>query len=82
MEITNNIHSLAQQFFQLIQQQNIEIIINQQTIQYQNTRKRPKYKNQKKTKNTIDKIILKIKLAIKEPISVTTYQELTKETWK
>ncbi|KAG9287853.1 hypothetical protein G9A89_017448 [Geosiphon pyriformis] len=82
MEITDNIHSLTQQLFQLIQQQNMEITINQQTIQYRDTRKIPKYKSQKKTENTIDKIVLKIKLAIEEPKSVSTYQELTKETWK
>ncbi|KAG9303515.1 hypothetical protein G9A89_018411 [Geosiphon pyriformis] len=82
MEITNNIYLLAQQLFKLIQQQNIEITINQQTFQYRNTRKIPKYENKKKTENTIDKMVLKIKLAIKEPTSVTTYQELTKETWK
>ncbi|KAG9302804.1 hypothetical protein G9A89_009581 [Geosiphon pyriformis] len=44
MEITNDIHVLAQQLFQLIQQQNMKITINQQTIQYQDTRKIPKYK--------------------------------------
>ncbi|KAG9292495.1 hypothetical protein G9A89_001568 [Geosiphon pyriformis] len=72
MEITNNIHLLAQQFFQLIQQQNMEITINQQTIRYQDTKKISKYKSQKKTKNTIDKMVLKIKLAIEE--STTLYR--------
>ncbi|KAG9303925.1 hypothetical protein G9A89_005835 [Geosiphon pyriformis] len=80
MEITDNIYSLAQQIFQLIQQQSMEITINQQTIQYQDTRKIFKYKSQRKTENTIDKMVLKIKLAIEEPTSVTIYQELTKET--
>ncbi|KAG9284997.1 hypothetical protein G9A89_009807 [Geosiphon pyriformis] len=67
MEITDNIQLLAQQLFQLIQQQNIKITINQQTIRYRNTRKVPKYKSQRKTKNTINKIVLKIKLAMEEP---------------
>ncbi|KAG9284376.1 hypothetical protein G9A89_023633 [Geosiphon pyriformis] len=68
MEITNNIHSLVQQFFQLIQQQEIEITINQQTIKYTNTRKRPQDKVQRKTENTIDKIVAKVKLNKITPI--------------
>ncbi|KAG9286364.1 hypothetical protein G9A89_014530, partial [Geosiphon pyriformis] len=59
MEITNNIYSLAQQFFQLIQHQEIEITINQQTIQYQDTRKTFQLRTQKKTENTMDKIMAK-----------------------
>ncbi|KAG9291054.1 hypothetical protein G9A89_012926 [Geosiphon pyriformis] len=41
IEITDSIHLLAQQFFQLIQQQEMEITINQQTIKYTNTKKKP-----------------------------------------
>ncbi|KAG9299037.1 hypothetical protein G9A89_020350 [Geosiphon pyriformis] len=59
MEITDNIYLLAQQFFQLIQYQEMKITINQQTIQYQNTRKTLQPKTQKKTENTVDKIIAK-----------------------
>ncbi|KAG9295896.1 hypothetical protein G9A89_006635 [Geosiphon pyriformis] len=59
MEITDNIHSLAQQLFQLIQHQEMEITINQQTIQYQDTRKILQLRTQKKTENTVDKIIAK-----------------------
>ncbi|KAG9304405.1 hypothetical protein G9A89_019967 [Geosiphon pyriformis] len=82
MEITNNIHSLAQQLFQLIQHQKMEITINQQTIQYQDTRKTLQPRTQKKTENTVDKIIAKVKLAIiKELTKESLYQELTKETW-
>ncbi|KAG9292187.1 hypothetical protein G9A89_023907 [Geosiphon pyriformis] len=82
MEITDNIHSLAQQLFQLIQHQEMEITINQQTIRYQNTRKTLQLKTQKKTENTVNKIIMKVKLAIiKELTKESLYQELTKETW-
>ncbi|KAG9289704.1 hypothetical protein G9A89_014439 [Geosiphon pyriformis] len=59
MEITNNIHSLAQQLFQLIQHQKMEITINQQTILYQDTKKTLQLRTQKKTENTVDKIIAK-----------------------
>ncbi|KAG9297714.1 hypothetical protein G9A89_011229 [Geosiphon pyriformis] len=81
MKITDNIHSLTQQLFQLIQQQEIEIIINQQTIQYRNTTKRPQHRIQKKPENMIEKIITKVKLAIKGQQVVRQYQELTKKTW-
>ncbi|KAG9295375.1 hypothetical protein G9A89_013404 [Geosiphon pyriformis] len=81
MEITDNIYSLAQQLFQLIQYQEMEITINQQTIQYQDTRKTLQLRTQKKTENTVDKIIVKVKLAIRELTKETLYQELTKETW-
>ncbi|KAG9292009.1 hypothetical protein G9A89_017908 [Geosiphon pyriformis] len=60
MEITDNIHSLAQQLFQLIQHQKMEITINQQTIRYQDTRKTLQPRTQKKTENMVDKIIAKI----------------------
>ncbi|KAG9285148.1 hypothetical protein G9A89_004363 [Geosiphon pyriformis] len=59
IEITDNIHSLAQQLFQLIQHQEMEITINQQTIRYQNTRKTLQPRTQKKTENMVDKIIAK-----------------------
>ncbi|KAG9285647.1 hypothetical protein G9A89_009287 [Geosiphon pyriformis] len=49
IEITDNIHSLAQQLFQLIQHQEIEITINQQTIRYQDTRKTLQLRTPKKT---------------------------------
>ncbi|KAG9299274.1 hypothetical protein G9A89_013922 [Geosiphon pyriformis] len=81
MEITDSIYSLAQQLFQLIQQQEIEITINQQTIKYTNTRKRLRDKIQRKTENTVNKIITKVKLAIETQPKVTQYQELTIETW-
>ncbi|KAG9286440.1 hypothetical protein G9A89_014606 [Geosiphon pyriformis] len=66
MEIMDNIHSLAQQIFQLIQHQEIKITINQQTIRYKNMAKIPQNKAQKRLENVIDKIMTKIKLAIKE----------------
>ncbi|KAG9299095.1 hypothetical protein G9A89_020408 [Geosiphon pyriformis] len=75
MEITNSIHSLVQQLFQLIQQQEMEITINQQTIRYTNTKKEPQDKIQKKTENTVNKIITKVKLAIETQPKVTQYQE-------
>ncbi|KAG9302646.1 hypothetical protein G9A89_007350 [Geosiphon pyriformis] len=81
MEITDNIYSLAQQIFQLIQHQGIEITINQQTIHYKNTAKIPQNKAQKKLENVVDKIMTKIKLAMKEQQIVGLYQELTRETW-
>ncbi|KAG9303264.1 hypothetical protein G9A89_013590 [Geosiphon pyriformis] len=81
MEITDKIHSLAQQLFQLIQHQKIEITINQQTIRYQDTRKTFQLRTQKKTENTVDKIMAKVKLVIKELTKESLYQELTKETW-
>ncbi|KAG9305480.1 hypothetical protein G9A89_021198 [Geosiphon pyriformis] len=81
IEITNNIHSLVQQLFQLIQHQEMEITINQQTIQYQNTKKTAQHRTQKKTENTINKIIVKVKLVIKELTKESLYQELIKETW-
>ncbi|KAG9306859.1 hypothetical protein G9A89_005760 [Geosiphon pyriformis] len=81
MEITDNIHSLAQQLFQLIQHQKMEITINQQTIRYQDTRKTFQLRTQKKTENTVDKIMAKVKLAIKKSTKESLYQELTKETW-
>ncbi|KAG9307369.1 hypothetical protein G9A89_017198 [Geosiphon pyriformis] len=81
MEITDNIYLIAQQLFQLIQHQEMEITINQQTIRYQDTRKTFQLRTQKKTENTVDKIMAKIKLAIKELTKESLYQELTKETW-
>ncbi|KAG9300749.1 hypothetical protein G9A89_023547 [Geosiphon pyriformis] len=81
MEIMDNIHSLAQQIFQLIQHQEIEITINQQTIHYKNMAKIPQNKAQKKLENIVDKIITKIKLAIKEQQIIRLYQELIRETW-
>ncbi|KAG9302019.1 hypothetical protein G9A89_021063 [Geosiphon pyriformis] len=81
MKITDNIYSLAQQLFQLIQHQEMEITINQQTIQYQDTRKTLQLRTPKKTENTVDKIMVKVKLAIKESTKESLYQELTKETW-
>ncbi|KAG9298411.1 hypothetical protein G9A89_000410 [Geosiphon pyriformis] len=59
MEITDNIHTLAQQLFQLIQHQEMEITINQQTIRYQDTRKTLQLRTPKKTENTVDKIMVK-----------------------
>ncbi|KAG9284343.1 hypothetical protein G9A89_023600 [Geosiphon pyriformis] len=44
----------------------MEITINQQTIRYQDTRKTLQLRTQKKTENTVDKIMAKVKLAIKE----------------
>ncbi|KAG9288183.1 hypothetical protein G9A89_020489 [Geosiphon pyriformis] len=81
MEITDNIYSLAQQLFQLIQHQKMEITINQQTIQYQDTRKTFQLRTQKKTESTVNKIMVKVKVAIKESKKESLYQELTKETW-
>ncbi|KAG9301974.1 hypothetical protein G9A89_021018 [Geosiphon pyriformis] len=81
MEITNSIHSLAQQIFQLIQHQEIEIIINQQTIRYKSTTKIPQHKAKRKLENVVDRIMTKVKLAIKEQQIVELYQKLTKETW-
>ncbi|KAG9290879.1 hypothetical protein G9A89_011029 [Geosiphon pyriformis] len=81
MEITDNIYLLAQQLFQLIQHQEMEITINQQTIQYQDTKKTLQHRKQKKPENTVDKIMAKVKLAIKELTKESLYQELTKETW-
>ncbi|KAG9288886.1 hypothetical protein G9A89_019508 [Geosiphon pyriformis] len=66
MEIMDNIYSLAQQIFQLIQHQEIEITINQQTIRYKNMAKIPQHKVQKRLENVVDKIMTKIKVAIKE----------------
>ncbi|KAG9292798.1 hypothetical protein G9A89_006359 [Geosiphon pyriformis] len=57
MEITNNIYTLAQQLFQLIQHQEMEITINQQTIRYQDTRKTLQLRTPKKTENMVDKIM-------------------------
>ncbi|KAG9294270.1 hypothetical protein G9A89_021629 [Geosiphon pyriformis] len=59
MEITDNIHSLAQQLFQLIQHQEMKITINQQTIRYQDTRKTFQLRTQRKTENTVNKIMAK-----------------------
>ncbi|KAG9295891.1 hypothetical protein G9A89_006630 [Geosiphon pyriformis] len=81
MEITDNIHSLIQQIFQLIQHQEMEITINQQTIRYKNMAKIPQNKAQKKFENVVDKIMTKIKVVIKEQQIVKLYQELTRETW-
>ncbi|KAG9302887.1 hypothetical protein G9A89_022303 [Geosiphon pyriformis] len=75
MKITNNIYSLAQQLFQLIQQQEMKITINQQIIKYTNTRKRLWDKVQRKTENTVDKIMAKVKLAIETQPKITQYQE-------
>ncbi|KAG9287271.1 hypothetical protein G9A89_008901 [Geosiphon pyriformis] len=46
--------------------QEMKITINQQTIRYQNTRKTLQPRTQKKTENTVDKIIMKVKLTIRE----------------
>ncbi|KAG9285327.1 hypothetical protein G9A89_010802 [Geosiphon pyriformis] len=81
IEIMDNIHSLAQQIFQLIQHQEIEITINQQTICYKNMAKISQNKAQKRLENVVDKIMTKIKLAIKEQQIVRLHQELTRETW-
>ncbi|KAG9290266.1 hypothetical protein G9A89_022242 [Geosiphon pyriformis] len=59
MEITDNIHSLAQQIFQLIQHQEMEITINQQTIYYKNTAKISQNKAQKRLENVVNKITQK-----------------------
>ncbi|KAG9307142.1 hypothetical protein G9A89_016970 [Geosiphon pyriformis] len=66
MEITDNIHILAHQLFQLIQHQEMEITINQQTIRYQDTRKILQLRIPKKNEDTVNKIMVKVKLAIKE----------------
>ncbi|KAG9284346.1 hypothetical protein G9A89_023603 [Geosiphon pyriformis] len=58
----------------------MEITINQQTICYKNTAKIPQNKAQKRLENVVNKIITKIKLAIKEQQIVKLYQELTRET--
>ncbi|KAG9303565.1 hypothetical protein G9A89_018461 [Geosiphon pyriformis] len=63
MKITNNIHTLTQQLFQLIQHQEMKITINQQTIQYQDTRKTLQLRTPKKTENTVDKIMAKNNLS-------------------
>ncbi|KAG9306639.1 hypothetical protein G9A89_004186 [Geosiphon pyriformis] len=81
MEITDNIYSLAQQLLQLIQHQEMEITINQQTIRYKNMAKTLQHKIQRKSENMVDKIITKVKLAIKEQQIVRSDQELTKKTW-
>ncbi|KAG9291547.1 hypothetical protein G9A89_021966 [Geosiphon pyriformis] len=81
MEIMDNTHSLAQQIFQLIQHQEIEITINQQTIRYKNTAKILQNKAQKRLENVVNKIITKIKLALKKQQIVGLCQELTRETW-
>ncbi|KAG9302373.1 hypothetical protein G9A89_011423 [Geosiphon pyriformis] len=60
IEIINNIYSLAQQIFQLIQYQKMEITINQQTIQYKSTARILQHKVQRKLKNVIDKIMTKL----------------------
>ncbi|KAG9301091.1 hypothetical protein G9A89_012474 [Geosiphon pyriformis] len=59
----------------------MEITINQQTIRYQDTRKTFQLRTQKKTENTVNKIMAKVKLAVKELTKESLYQELTKETW-
>ncbi|KAG9293962.1 hypothetical protein G9A89_019300 [Geosiphon pyriformis] len=59
----------------------MEITINQQTIHYKNTAKIPQNKAQKRLENVVDKIMTKIKLAIKEQQIVRLHQELTRETW-
>ncbi|KAG9306841.1 hypothetical protein G9A89_005742 [Geosiphon pyriformis] len=81
MEITDNIYSLVQQIFQLIQHQEMEITINQQTIRYKNITKIPQNKAQKRLENVVDKIMTKIKLAIKKQQIVRLHPELTRETW-
>ncbi|KAG9291490.1 hypothetical protein G9A89_021909 [Geosiphon pyriformis] len=81
IEIMDNIYSLAQQIFQLIQHQEIEITINQQTIRYKNTAKIPQNKAQKRLENVVDKIMTKVKLAMKEQQIIRLHQELTRETW-
>ncbi|KAG9307597.1 hypothetical protein G9A89_023162 [Geosiphon pyriformis] len=77
MEITDNIHSLAQQIFQLIQHQKMKITINQQTIRYKNMAKIPQNKAQKRLENVVNKIMTKIKLAIKEQ-QINLYTDKTK----
>ncbi|KAG9290323.1 hypothetical protein G9A89_007054 [Geosiphon pyriformis] len=59
----------------------IEITINQQTIQYKSTTRIPQHKVQRKLENFVDKIMTKVKLAIKEQQIVKLHQELTGETW-
>ncbi|KAG9307145.1 hypothetical protein G9A89_016973 [Geosiphon pyriformis] len=78
MEITDNIHSLAQQIFQLIQHQEMKITINQQTIWYKNTAKILQNKAQKRLENVVDKIMTKIKLAMKEQ-QINLYIDKTKQ---
>ncbi|KAG9306826.1 hypothetical protein G9A89_005727 [Geosiphon pyriformis] len=43
--------------------------------------KKPQNKAQKRLENVVDKIMTKIKLAIKEQQIVRLHQEFTKETW-
>ncbi|KAG9286841.1 hypothetical protein G9A89_012391 [Geosiphon pyriformis] len=82
MEITDNIHLLAQQLFQLIQHQKMEITINQQTIRYQNTRKTLQSRTQKKTENKVDKIIVKDRpeILLNQVIDMVTSNQLGKIT--
>ncbi|KAG9289493.1 hypothetical protein G9A89_003652 [Geosiphon pyriformis] len=81
IKITDNIHLLAQQIFQLIQHQKIEITINQQTIRYKSTARIPQHKVQRKLENVVNKIMTKVKLAMKEQQIVKLHQELIGETW-
>ncbi|KAG9288624.1 hypothetical protein G9A89_006725 [Geosiphon pyriformis] len=75
MEITDNIHSLAQQLFQLIQHQEIEITINQKTIRYQDTRKTLQSRTQKKTENTD-----KAEILLNKAMDMVTSNQLGKIT--
>ncbi|KAG9290139.1 hypothetical protein G9A89_010445 [Geosiphon pyriformis] len=85
MEIPDHIHTLAQQLFQALSQQqvNMEIIVNNQTICYQNTKQKEKSTSyqqpQKQSINWSDKIVEKVKNTFgKITITVPT-KELAKE---
>ncbi|KAG9298320.1 hypothetical protein G9A89_002808 [Geosiphon pyriformis] len=85
MEIPDYIHTITQQLFQALSQQplNMEIIVNNQTICYQNTKKKTKntpYQHlPKNDKNWSDNIIEKVKNTFgKIPIMAPT-EELTKK---
>ncbi|KAG9303933.1 hypothetical protein G9A89_005843 [Geosiphon pyriformis] len=85
MEIPDHIHIIAQQLSQALSQQQLdmEIVINNQTICYQNTKRKTKNTSYqqllKNSKNWLDNIIEKVKNTFgKIPIMAPT-EELTKE---
>ncbi|KAG9291692.1 hypothetical protein G9A89_022111 [Geosiphon pyriformis] len=87
MEIPDHIHILIQQLFQASSQQqvNIEIIINNQTICYQNTKQKekstPYQQLQKQSINWLDKIIEKVKNTFEKITIMVPIEKLAKENW-
>ncbi|KAG9285377.1 hypothetical protein G9A89_010852 [Geosiphon pyriformis] len=88
MEIPDHIHTIAQQLFQTLskQQLDMEIVINNQIICYQNNQKKtkntPYQRPPKNNKNWTDNLREKVKNTFGKISVMVPTEELMKENWK